>query len=308
MKLSFVIPCYRSEHTIQTVVNEVIEQVEKRPGTEYEIILVNDYSPDQVWSVIKSLATENHRIKGISFAKNFGQHSALLAGYAECTGDYVISLDDDGQTPVEALYCLIDKLDEGYDVVYAYYNEIKRGWIRKFGTWMSQKLGEMMLGQPKELKGSSFYAARKFVIDEMILYKNPFPYLGGLVLRTTQNVACIPTEHRRRMEGTSGYSFKKLLAVWLNGFTAFSVKPLEISIYSGFILLLLGVMYAVICIVRTICGYHMVFTASAVLSTLLVIGGMILIMLGMIGEYVGRIYICMNNSPQYVIKETTDDE
>ena len=121
MKLSFVIPCYRSENTIETVVQEIRETVATRPGTDYEIVLVNDCSPDGVWQVIKKLAVADNKIKGICLAKNFGQHSALMAGYGQATGDYIISLDDDGQTPASESFKLVDKLEEGYDVVYGYY-------------------------------------------------------------------------------------------------------------------------------------------------------------------------------------------
>lgn len=308
MKISFVIPCYRSENTIENVVKEVIEQVSARKKYDYEIVLVNDNSPDNVWSVIKKMTEADCKIKGISLARNFGQHSALLAGYAICQGEYVVSLDDDGQAPLESLYQLVDKLEEGYDVVYAYYKEIQRGVFRKFGTWMSQKLGEIMLEQPKDLKGSSFYIARKFVIEEMIKYKNCFPYLGGLVLRTTRNIACVPTEHRKRLEGTSGYSFKKLLAVWVNGFTAFSAKPLEVGIYIGTVFTIVGVIYGLVTIIRKIIDAGIVIDNNCIIALILIVGGIILVMLGLIGEYIGRIYISINAAPQYVIKEIIDNE
>lgn len=305
MKLSFVVPCYRSENTIKLVVDEIIKMVHMSEKYDYEIILVNDNSPDHVWKKIKELSSENEKVKGISLARNFGQHSALLAGYAECTGDYVVSLDDDGQTPLDALYQLIDKLEEGYDVVYAYYNEIKQTAFRRFGTWMAKKMGELMLEQPKEFKGSSFYIARKFIIDEMVKYKNSFPYLAGLTFRTTRNIACIPTDHRERLQGKSGYSFGKLLSLWVNGFTAFSVKPLEWGTYVGIFCAFAGFVYAFINIVRKLAGADVLVGWSSMISIMLILGGIILIMLGLIGEYVGRIYISINNAPQYVIRETT---
>ena len=199
MKISFVIPCYRSEKTIGLVVDEVMSVLEKEGYNEYEIILSNDCSPDSVWDVIKQLSAGNPRIKGISLSKNFGQHSALLAGYAQTTGDVVVSLDDDGQAPIDELHKLLEKIDEGYDVVYAFYDEIKQTGFRKFGTFMAQKMGELMIGQPKGLKGSSFYAARRYVIDEMVKYQNPYPYLAGLVFRTTKNVTSVQTHHRERL-------------------------------------------------------------------------------------------------------------
>lgn len=302
-KYSFVIPCYRSENTLPKVVAEIKSEMSHRKGDTYEIVMVNDCSPDNVWSVIKKLVAEEDNRIGINLARNFGQHSALLAGYARCSGDFVVSLDDDGQTPLDSLGELIAKIEEGYDVVYAYYRVIKQTAFRKFGTWMAKRMAEIMLHEPKDVKGSSFFIARKYIIDEIVKYKNAFPYMGGLILRTTRNIASVPTNHRKRLEGVSGYSPFKLLSLWINGFTAFSVKPLEFSAFLGFILALAGFIYAIVTIVRRVSGITQVEGWSTIISLLLIIGGMILIMLGLIGEYIGRIYISINNSPQYVIKE-----
>lgn len=303
-KFSFVIPCYRSEKTITTVVEEIkSEMATKRPDDDYEIVLVNDSSPDNVWNVIEGLAQKEENIIGINLAKNFGQHSALMAGYGKCSGEYVVSLDDDGQAPLDSLNDLIAKLEEGYDVVYAYYHEIKQNLFRRFGSWMAGKMGEMMLEPPKDFKGSSFYIARNFVIREMCNYKNAYPYLVGLVLRITRKIAWVETNHRSRLEGTSGYSFARLLGLWLNGFTAFSVKPLRASTFLGFFFAFLGFAFSIFVIVRRLMGITTVDGWSTIIALILIIGGCILMMLGLIGEYIGRIYICINDSPQYVIKD-----
>ena len=303
-KFSFVIPCYRSENTIAKVVDEIkSEMAAKRPGDDYEIVLVNDCSPDGVWNVIAKMAETEPNVIGINLAKNFGQHSALLAGYGKCSGEYVVSLDDDGQAPLDSLNDLISKLEEGYDVVYAYYHEIKQNLFRRFGSWMAGLMGKIMLEPPKDFKGSSFYVARGFVVHEMCKYKNAFPYLVGLVLRTTRKIAWVETQHRSRLEGTSGYSFWRLLGLWLNGFTAFSVKPLEFSTILGVLFAIAGFVYAIVIVVQRIMGDITVAGWSSIIALMLIIGGSILMMLGLIGEYIGRIYICINDSPQYVIKE-----
>lgn len=307
MKFSFVIPCYGSETTIEIVVDELMNVLRQRNVTDYEIILVNDCSPDRVWSVITRLAEKDECVKGINLAKNFGQHSALLAGYRYCKGDYIVSLDDDGQAPIDELYSLVDKLEEGYDAVYACYDQIMQTPFRRFGTWMAKKMGEVMLDQPRDLNVSSFYIARSFVIHEMVKYENSYPYVLGLLLRTTRKVTCVVTHHRKRVQGKSGYSIKKLLALWINGFTAFSVKPLEIGIYMGMMLALIGFVSSIIIAVRRLLYTYVVIGWSSIIAIMLIIGGMILMMLGLIGEYVGRIYISINNSPQYVIREFTDN-
>lgn len=303
-KISFVIPCYRSENTIAKVVDEIkSEMAAKRPADDYEIVLVNDCSPDGVWNVIEKMASTEDNVIGVNLAKNFGQHSALLAGYGKCSGEYIVSLDDDGQTPLDSLNDLISKMEEGYDVVYAYYREIKQNLFRRFGSWIAELMGKIMLSPPKDLKGSSFFVARDFVVREMCKYKNAFPYLVGLVLRTTRKIAWVETQHRSRLEGTSGYSFARLLGLWLNGFTAFSVKPLRMSTFLGFFFAFLGFAFSIVVVIRRLLGLTTVDGWSTIIALILIIGGCILVMLGLIGEYIGRIYICINDSPQYVIKE-----
>ena len=306
-KISFVIPCYRSENTIETVINEIDQRMvdcrEKKLADDYEIILVNDCSPDNVWSVLQRIAESRQDVIAINLAKNFGQHAALMAGYANSTGDYILSLDDDGQAPLDSLNSMLEKLEEGYDVVYAYYKEIKQNLFRRLGSAVAGWMSRVCLEIPKGFKGSSFYVARKFIVDEMLNYKNAYPYLMGLVFRTTRNIACIETEHRSRLTGTSGYSFRSLLSLWLNGFTAFSVKPLELSVYLGTFTSVIGFIYAIIVIIRRIIHPEMEAGWSSIISIQLITSGVIMIMLGLIGEYIGRMYISINNSPQYVIKE-----
>lgn len=307
-KLSFVIPCYRSENTVLSVVDEIDQVMKTRSGFTYEIVLVNDCSPDNVWEVIKDIALKRSDIKAISFVKNFGQHSALLAGYGVTDGDYVISLDDDGQSPVDELFKLIDKLEEGYDVVYARYYELKESLWRRFGSWLSNKMTEILIKKPKDIKGSSYYIMRSYIAKEMIRYTNPYAFVGGLVFRTTKSIANVMVNHRDRMEGTSGYSFGKLLKLWFNGFTAFSVTPLRFSSLVGVICAIIGFFFGIITVVRKLLIPSISIGWSSTVAIILFIGGLIMLMLGMIGEYLGRIYISINNSPQYVVKETINVE
>lgn len=304
-KISFVIPCYNSSKTIESVVNEIVTTVNKRDD-EYEIILVNDCSTDDVWNVIKKLRKDNRRIKGICFAKNFGQHSALMAGYNKASGDIVVSLDDGGQTPADEAYSLIDKLNEGYDVVYASYDHKQHSSARNLGTKLNNMMCEKLLGKPKGLTITSYFVAKRFVIDEIKKYSNSYAYVPGLVLRTTNSIASVPVNHRAREEGKSGYSFTKLIALWMNGFTAFSVKPLRISTFIGMMTAVIGFIYCIFILVNKIINPKVPIGWTSTIGVMLLIGGMILFVLGMIGEYLGRAYISLNNSPQYVIKEETD--
>ena len=305
MKLSFVIPCYRSENTIETVVQEIRETVATRSGTDYEIVLVNDCSPDGVWQVIKKLAAADNKIKGICLAKNFGQHSALMAGYGQATGDYIISLDDDGQTPASESFKLVDKLEEGYDVVYGYYQHSAQHLFRRFGTWVNKKMAEAIIGQPKTLRTTSFFIMRKFIVDEIVRYPNPFAYISGLVFRATKNLGNVEVQHRRRLEGRSGYTIAGLIGLWINGFTAFSVKPLRAATFIGVICALVGFLAGLYVVYQKFLNPEIPVGYTSMLATLLFVGGMIMLLLGLIGEYVGRIYISINQSPQYVVRERT---
>lgn len=302
MKISFVIPCYRSENTLEKVVNEIRDKMVFMYQYEYEIILINDCSPDNTFVVIQKLCAEDKNIIGLDHAKNFGQHAALMAGFHFVSGDIVVCLDDDGQTPANEVDKLIEKIEEGYDVVYAKYANKKHSIFRNFGSNVNRKMTEVMLGKPKELYISSYFATKKFVIDEMIKYQNAYPYVIGLVLRTTKNICNVKVNHRERLEGISGYSFKKLLALWVNGFTSFSVMPLRIASYSGVFVAISGFLYAVYTIITKILDPNRIIGWSSIIAILLILGGFILLVLGMIGEYIGRIYISINNSPQYVIR------
>ena len=303
MKISFVIPCYRSEKTLADVVEE-IKTTMATIGHEFEIILVNDCSPDKTYEVIKQLVSENDNILGLDLAKNFGQHCALMAGMRHSTGDVVVCLDDDGQTPADEVGKLLDKLEEGYDVCYASYGKKQHSGFRNFGSKVNELMTRIMLGKPKELKVSSYFAAKRFVVNDMLRYEQSYAYVIGLVLRATKNVANVEVNHRARSVGESGYTLAKLFSLWFNGFTAFSIKPLRIATAIGCFCACSGFLYGIYTIIKKFILMNDVQAGfSALMSVLVFIGGMIMLMLGLIGEYIGRIYICMNNSPQYVIRE-----
>ncbi len=303
MKISYVIPCYRSMNTLEAVVDEIKEAMSKLDKYAYEIVLINDCSPDDTISTIRKICKENDNVIGLDMAKNFGQHAALMAGFRHVTGDVVVCLDDDGQTPANEVDKLLAKIEEGYDVVYAKYEEKKHSTFRNLGSWMNKVMTEVLLGKPKDLYVSSYFAARRYVIDEMARYTNAFPYVIGLVLRTTNRICNVTVNHREREIGTSGYSIGKLLALWINGFTAFSVKPLRIATFGGVIVAMLGFLYTIYIIINKLINPAVPTGWSSTMALILIIGGLILAVLGMIGEYIGRIYICLNNSPQYVIRE-----
>ncbi len=304
-KVSFVIPCYRSAGTIGKVVAEIQDTMISLPEYVYDIFLVNDCSPDDTYEVIRALCARYDNIRGISLAKNFGQHAALMAGLRKSDGDIVVCLDDDGQTPANEVGKLLEGIERGSDVVYASYDNKRHSAFRNFGTWMNDIMTRAMLGKPRELHLTSYFAARRFVVDSMLQYENSYPYIIGLVLRATRNITNVPVNHRSREVGTSGYTMKKLLGLWFNGFTAFSIFPLRVATVTGVIFASAGFIYGIYTIVKKFVNPQVPLGFSSLMAAVVFIGGMLMIMLGLIGEYIGRIYISINNSPQYVIREET---
>lgn len=303
--ISFVIPCYRSTVTLPGVVKEIQDAMEQMQDYVYDIVLVNDCSPDDTFSTIKKLCMENDNITGINLAKNFGQHSALMAGFHHVTGEIVVCLDDDGQTPACEVNKLLEGIEGGADVVYARYAQKHHSGFRNFGSHINELMTRIMLGKPKDLQVSSYFAARRFVVEEMIRYEYAYPYVIGLVLRSTKNIINVDINHRDREAGVSGYTLGKLLSLWFNGFTAFSVKPLRVATVSGTVCAFVGFAYGIYTIIKKIFIQppDLVVGFSALMSVIVFMGGMLMLMMGLVGEYMGRMYISMNNSPQFVIRE-----
>ncbi|WMC91642.1 UDP-4-amino-4,6-dideoxy-N-acetyl-beta-L-altrosamine N-acetyltransferase [Kineothrix sp. MB12-C1] len=310
--VSFVIPCYRSEQTISKVVDEITMTIdelnEEIRRYDYEIILVDDYSPDETYEVIKGLCEKNKKIKGMNLARNFGQHAALMAGFHHVKGDIVICLDDDGQTPANEMGKLLEEINKGSDVVYARYNHKRHSLFRNFGSRVNEEMARIMLGKPRDIYVSSYFAAKRFIVEEMKRYTHSYPYVIGLVLRTTKRISNVTVHHREREIGTSGYTLRKLFGLWFNGFTAFSVKPLRIATGIGCVLASMGFLYGIYTVVKKFVNPDVPMGFSSMMSAVVFLGGMIMLMLGLIGEYIGRMYISMNNSPQFVVREMVNED
>ncbi|MDO4284872.1 MAG: glycosyltransferase family 2 protein [Eubacteriales bacterium] len=302
--VSFVLPCYRSAGTLPAVVREIDETMAGLPQYRTQIVMVCDGSPDDTWETIRGLCEGHPDRIGINFARNFGQHAALMAGIRRAEGEYLVCLDDDGQTPACEVGKLLGALEDGADVVYADYGGHKQhSLFRNFGTAMNEAMTQLLLGKPRDLFVSSYFAMRRFVAAEIARYRNSYPYLIGLVLRATNRIVNVPVTHRRREAGSSGYTFGKLLALWLNGFTAFSIKPLRIATAIGAFCAAAGFLYGLYTIVKKMVNPAVPMGFSSLMSAVVFFGGMILLLLGLAGEYIGRTYISVNAAPQYVVRE-----
>ena len=310
--ISFVIPCYHSEKTITPVVEDIARVVEEDGRYRFEVVLVNDNPPDETWRTIRDLSARHPYVRGFCMTHNFGQHAALMAGYRNCKGDLVVSLDDDGQTPPDQAFKLIDALEGNVDLVYASYPENAYASVfRKLGSKVNDLMAQSLIGKPKDVYLSSYLATTRSVINRVIAYQGPYPYVDGLMLQCCSEVKPVPVRHDDRASGASGYSFKKLITLWLNGFTSFSVKPLHISTFLGFSFAGIGLILAIILVIRKLILRDDVDAGwSSLMCMIIIVGGIIMMMVGMVGEYVGRMFMTLNNMPQYYIREASkpDDQ
>ena len=306
MKYSIVIPCYNSAHTIRQVVEETAAEMERLGRTPFEFVLTDDYSPDggACLEELCRLADEHDYVKVIQLAKNAGQHNATMAGLNYAEGDVIISMDDDGQTHCSQLSKLFSKFDEGFDVVFGYYEDKKHSGFRNFGSWVNYQTVRLLIGKPKEMKTSSFWVIRRYVRDYIIQYKSQFTHLQGLFLRTvsTEKIASVPVEHFDRAYGKSNYTLKKLIGLWSN-IMGFSTVPLKFAQRVGAVLALLGVVGAIVVFVRKLIHPAIAVGWSSLMVGLFFFSGMIIFFLGIIGEYIGRLFLSMSNSPQFVVKD-----
>ena len=241
----------------------------------------------------------------VDLAKNFGKHSAVMAGYSLVTGDYIVNLDDDGQCPMDRLWDLVEPLvDDKADMAMAEYPKKKQSVLKNFGSHVNSLMSRTLFNKPKDLQFSNFSVLKSYKTHEIMKYDNPYPYLEGLILRTTNRILNVRMEERERYADKGNFTLLKSLSLWLNGFTAFSVKPLRIATFIGLFCSLLGFVAGIIVVIRKLVNPDIAMGYSSTMVIILFIGGMLMLMLGMIGEYIGRIYISINNSPQYVIRST----
>lgn len=299
--ISIVTPCYYCEKTIRSVVDDVVKEIAPIHN-DYEIILVNDGSRDSSWEVLKQIADENLHVKAIDLGKNYGQASALMCGYNHCKGDVIVTLDDDGQNDPKEVKKMIEKLEEGYDAVFADYIKKKDTLFKKWGHNINNIMARIMLKKPNGLELNHFFVMNKYICDEIIKYKGPYPYVWGLILRCTDKLANVKVEHKEREIGNSTYTLRKLVSLWINGFTSFSIIPLRLSSLLGIIMACSGLIYGIFLFVKFLSGEIAVQGWMSTTSIILILGGVQLIMIGMLGEYVGRIFLTDNKEPQYSVR------
>lgn len=302
MKVSVVIPVYNAEQTIERLVQRLMAELAL---FELEIVLVNDCSADKSEKVCERLYRDNPEIvRFLSLAKNAGEHNAVMAGLRHSTGDFVVTMDDDFQNPPHEVTRLVQAaVQDEYDVVYSHFPKKLHSFYRNIGSWINDRAATLLLRKPADLYLSTFRVLSRFVVEEITKYQSPFPYVDGLILQVTDNIGSVEVAHNAREVGRSNYTLRKLISVWLNMFTSFSILPLRISVVLGVAVALLGFAYGVYSFVARLLNPDMVAGWASLTVTITIFSGIQLIAIGAIGEYIGRIFMAQNKKPQYTIRK-----
>ena len=300
-EISIVIPVYNSQECISELCHQIADVLK---GIDYEQIMVNDCSRDSSWDEIKKEAQKNKNILGINLRKNGGQDNAILTGLNYANGKYIVIMDDDLQHSPYDILKLYEEIKKGFDVVYANFNSKKQKLWKNIGSWFNGKISEIALQKPKEVYLSPFKILCRGVVQEMIKFNNLFPYIDGLIFQVTRNITQIPIEHHKREMGKSNYNLAKSIRVFFRMLFGFSTMPLNIASFTGFFTAFVGLILAIIYAVEYFTGKADVTGWTTLVILILILGGLILVSLGIIGRYLGQIYLTVNKQPKFIIKDT----
>ena len=300
--LTFVIPLYNSADTIASVVHD-IEQLAVAGG--HEIVLVNDGSADRTAQVCRELVRDARvPITYVEHARNFGEHNAVLTGWRHARGSHVVNLDDDGQNPPdEAVRLWQHAKQEHLDVVYGHYEVKQHSAWRNAGSWLTNRMTDLALDKPQGFYLSSFRCVDAFVMKQVIDYSGPYPYIDGLLLQVTQRIGSITVRHDARRAGASGYTLRRLIRLWLSAWLNFSVLPLRAATAVGVVTAIAGLLAFIVVVWLWIVERGPAYGWGWVMAAVLVFSGTQLVMLGLIGEYLGRMFLTVNQRPQSVVRE-----
>ena len=300
-KISIVIPVYNSAESIDSLSSQIHHQLN---DISYEIIFINDNSNDDSWEKLKELSSSNKNTIALNLAKNFGQDCAIMAGLHHMTGDMVVIMDDDLQHDPSDILNLKKKLtDNDHDVCYGRFVKKQQSLIKNIGSWLNDKVANVVLKKPKEIYLSPFKILRKSLVERITKYDGPYPYIDGLIFRYTSAISSIDIQHHKRSFGKSNYSLQKSISVWLRVLTNFSIIPLRLSTIIGIFSAFIGFSLALYFIILHFLGVVEPEGWRSLIVSILFIGGVQLMALGVIGEYVGRAFLYQSKEPQFIIKD-----
>jgi undecaprenyl-phosphate 4-deoxy-4-formamido-L-arabinose transferase len=301
MQLSIVVPVYQSAECLPELALRVQQEVSSH-FEKYELILVNDNSPDTSWDVILQLADQYDFITGVNLRKNVGQDNAIMAGLHYARGEVVIIMDDDLQHDPSDIPSLYEEAQNGFDVVYAHFKRKKQAFWKNVGSWFTDRVAMLMLGKPKRIYMSPYKAIRREVIDELIKYDGPYSYVDGLIFTITSNLTQIPATHHARFAGAGNYNLLKSIGVWLKLATCFSAIPLRIAMVVGGIISALSFVMGCYFLLKTLLWEQMPEGWPSLIVAVFFLGGIQLMGIGAVGEYIARIFITQNKRPQFTVK------
>jgi glycosyltransferase involved in cell wall biosynthesis len=305
--LSIVIPVFNGSSTITSLVEELVAA---NPGHPLQIVLVNDGSADGSATACRELA---RRFPGtvtfVDLARNAGEHNAVMAGLAHARGDFCVVMDDDFQNPPDEAFRLADAAICGRrDIVFSMYPQKRHHWARNLGSWAANSLARRLMGLPAGLYLSSFKCLSRFTVDHILAYRGPFAYIDGLALRTTRNIGVVPVRHHPRESGRSGYTPAKLFHLWSAMTVNFSLLPLRAASFLGFVFGLLGLVGAVAVVAEKLQHPGLPVGWPSLIIAVFILTGGILLILGVMGEYLGQLMLTVNGTPQYVVRSVEEGD
>lgn len=303
MLISIVIPCYYSEKTIAVEVEAALEQFKLHDNYDCEIVLVNDGSTDGTFDTICSLCEKHSNVKGINLMRGFGQQNAIMAGLNYAEGDYIMGMDDDMQTHPSQIFKLINKIEEGYDAVYGIYKKSKNSFLKQLTSRFNKMTTRILLDIPKDAESTNFWIITDKVRKEAVKYSSFNPVIDAVFYQVTEKIGKVEVEHYKREFGKSGYTFRKLVKLWLS-YWNYSIVPLRVSFFIGALSATFGIAVTIWLIYKKITdpAIPMGWASSLCITTLLF--GAVLMVLGIVGEYLGKAILILNKTPQYIVRET----
>jgi glycosyltransferase involved in cell wall biosynthesis len=305
--LSVVVPVYNGASSVPTLVEE-LSRLEVEGGLE--IILVNDGSPDNSLEVCRALCAKSPvALSVVNLARNFGEHNAVMAGLSYARGQHIITMDDDLQNPPEEVVRLWRYTkDNDYDVVYTRYASKEHAAWRNLGSRLTNRLADRVLDKPKGVYLSSFRCLSAFTANAILEHAGPFPYVDGLVTQVTQNIGVLEVAHLPRAEGRSNYTIRRLTRLFFSMLLNFSVAPLRVGAALGFGMALLGLVGFVAVVVEAAFWSGSPRGWPSLMAATFLLAGVQLLMLGLLGEYLGRLFLTANRKPQFIVRDVERSE
>ncbi|MSP04924.1 MAG: glycosyltransferase [Acetobacteraceae bacterium] len=305
--LSIVVPVYRGADTVGLLVEALAEL---RPEGGLEVVLVNDGSLDNSGEVCRELVRSAAiPVTYVEHSRNYGEHNAVMTGLRHARGNYVITMDDDLQNPPEEVIHLYDHARHGdWDVVYTRYAVKEHAGWRNLGSRFANTVADWLLDKPRGLYLSSFRCMSALVVQAVAHYRGPYPYVDGLIMQVTQRIDSIEVIHLPRMQGHSNYTLKRLVLLWLNLATSFSLAPLRLATFAGIAMATLGIIGAILTIAEALITHDTPDGWASTMTVVLLVAGVQSMILGVLGEYVGRTFLSANGKPQATVRKVERSE